>query len=114
MNKEERRIELRREEYVNRWKAIWQGISENKQHLMEMGFIDSADEDMVKILELKKWYLGKRLYKIAKKLRYDVDGVNELWWVNYWCLSEDCLCHGDVLADMKEDTKIIVRAVTYR
>ena len=66
----EERAEIlsRKEEYKRKFKEIWESISEEKKDMWTIGEWDADDEDSLRIQELKKWFLGNRLYEKLKDM----------------------------------------------
>ena len=103
----EERAEIlsRKEEYKRKFKEIWESISEEKKDMWTIGEWDADDEDSLRIQELKKWFLGNRLYEKLK------DMSEEAGWGRYycscWCLGNCCMCHElDYWNDLDEEKKI--------
>lgn len=105
MSKEERvEILSRREEYKRKFKELWESISEEKKHMWVLGEYDDEDEDMCRIQELKRWYLGDRLYKKVQELERDAEWIHV--YCKCWCVGNCCLCRDlDYWDELNEEIK---------
>lgn len=88
---ERKEIEGRKEEYMRRWRELWNSLSEEKRDMFAAGEVSDDDADRLKIQELKRWYLGDKLYEKLRGFEREDDNVSD--YCVCWCVGECCLCY---------------------